>query len=255
MLDLSFNLISLLVIWSCNCNNATKNKNTCFGTSVAQVFWSTLNVISQWISKPRIKRPYKHRKASSGAGRFAQNLRACKKSQYDIRNCKSNRHSRRYTFKYCGSQSKPIFTNILYNGLIFKQRKKGNIKALSHCKWNRILRFLNHCQDITVHKNTKLKSSLLPFEELYMGSSDLSTNSEYDNRSNINFQLHHALNNVEGLGACYWYRCSTTWLLVLVALSHCPNKSVIKVFLSTRNLKYSWDLFLKLRSYSDNSSF
>ena len=30
---------------------------------------------------------------------------------------------------------------------------------------------------------------------------------------------------------------------------------MIKDFLSTRNLVYSWDLFLELRSYSDSSSF
>ena len=60
-----------------------------------------------------------------------------------------------------------------------------------------MLRSLNHRQDITVRKNTKLKSSLLPFEELNMGNGDLSTNSEYDNRSSINFSLHHALNQVD----------------------------------------------------------
>ena len=56
---------------------------------------------------------------------------------------------------------------------------------------------LNHCQDITVRENTKSKSSLLPFEGLNVGNGDLSTNSEYDNRSNINFPLLHALNQVD----------------------------------------------------------
>ena len=75
-----------------------------------------------------------------------------------------------------------------------KGRKSGNAKYSPPGKQNRMLCSLNHCQDITVQKDTKLKSSLLPFEELNMGNGDLSTNLEYDNRSNINFPLHHALN-------------------------------------------------------------
>ena len=55
---------------------------------------------------------------------------------------------------------------------------------------------LNHRQDIIVRENTKLKSSLLPFKKLNMGNGDLSTKSEYDNRSNIDFSFHHALNQV-----------------------------------------------------------
>ena len=67
-----------------------------------------------------------------------------------------------------------------------KGKKSGNTKASSPCKQNRVLRSLNHRQDITVSEDTKLKSSLLPFEELNMGNDHLSTNSEYDNRSSIN---------------------------------------------------------------------
>ena len=78
-----------------------------------------------------------------------------------------------------------------------KGRKSGNTKASSPRRQNWMLRSLNHCQDITVHENTKLKSSLLPFKELNMNNHDLSTNSEYDNRSNINFPLHHDLNQVD----------------------------------------------------------
>ena len=55
---------------------------------------------------------------------------------------------------------------------------------------------LNHPQDITLHGYTKLKLSLLIFEELNMGNDDLSMNSEYNNRSNINFPLHYALNQI-----------------------------------------------------------
>ena len=78
ILDLPSKLISLLVICSYNCNNATKKKVVHLGSSIAQVSQSILNVIPQWISKPRIRRPYKHLKTSSVAGRFAQSLRTCK---------------------------------------------------------------------------------------------------------------------------------------------------------------------------------
>ena len=78
-----------------------------------------------------------------------------------------------------------------------KERKRVNIKAPSPCRRNWMLCYINHHQDITVHENTKLKLLLLPFEELNMCNSDLSTNSEYNNRSNINFPLHHDLNQVD----------------------------------------------------------
>ena len=77
-----------------------------------------------------------------------------------------------------------------------KGKKKGNTKPPSPCRQNRMLCSLNHRQDITVCKNTKLKSPLVPFEELIMDKGDLSKKSEYDNCYNINFQLHHALNQV-----------------------------------------------------------
>ena len=38
ILDLSFKLISLLVIWSYNCNNAAKKNVTHLGSSIAQAF-------------------------------------------------------------------------------------------------------------------------------------------------------------------------------------------------------------------------
>ena len=78
-----------------------------------------------------------------------------------------------------------------------KGRKRGNTKPPSPRRRNRMLRALNHRQDITVRGSTKLKSSLLPFEELNMGNDHLSTNSEYDNRSSINFPFYHALNQVD----------------------------------------------------------
>ena len=78
-----------------------------------------------------------------------------------------------------------------------KGRKSGNTKAPSPCRQNRMLCSLNHCQDITVHGYTKLKLSLLPFKELNMGNDDLSTNSEYDNRSSVNFPCHNAPKQVD----------------------------------------------------------
>ena len=129
MLDLSLKLISFLVIWLCNCNNAVKKRITRLGISVVQVYRSTLNIFLQWIYKPQIRKPKNYRKLSSNAGRFAQNLRACKKSQYDVQNCQSGRNNQRHTFKCCGSQYKPISTNIPYNGLMVKGRKSGNTKA------------------------------------------------------------------------------------------------------------------------------
>ena len=75
VLNLSFKLISLLVIWLYNCNNTAKKKITHLGTSIDQICQSTLNIFPQWISIPRIRKPKIQHKSSSGAGRFAQNLR------------------------------------------------------------------------------------------------------------------------------------------------------------------------------------
>ena len=77
-----------------------------------------------------------------------------------------------------------------------KGKKRGNTKPPSPCRQNWMLCSLNHRHDITVHENTKLNPSLLPFEELIMNNSDLSTKSKYDNCSNINFPLHHAFKQV-----------------------------------------------------------
>ena len=80
ILHLSFKLVSHLVIWLYNCNNAMKKKITHLGTSIVKICRSTLNIIPQWISKPQIRKPKYHRKSSCSTGRFAQNLRTCKKS-------------------------------------------------------------------------------------------------------------------------------------------------------------------------------
>ena len=129
--DLSLKLISLLMIWSYNCNKAAKKNIIHLGTSIVRVCRSTLNNFPQWISKPRIRKPNNHRKSSSGVGRFVQNLCTCKKSHYDIRNCKSRRHNRRHSFKCHRSRHTPIYTNIPYDGLTVKGRHKGITKPPS----------------------------------------------------------------------------------------------------------------------------
>ena len=178
ILDLFLKLISLLVIWSYNCNNVAKKKVTHLESSLAQVFRSRLNVIPQWISKPRIKRPYKHRKASSGAGRLAQSFRICKKSHSDVRNCKSGRHNCHHSFKRHRPRYKPISTNIPYNGLKVKGRKSYKNKTPSPGRRNRMLRAIIRRQDAIIHRSTRFKSFLLHFNELDMDNNHLVTNSE-----------------------------------------------------------------------------
>ena len=78
-----------------------------------------------------------------------------------------------------------------------KDRKIGNTKAPFPRRQNWMLCVLNHHEDIIPCGSTKLKSSLLPFDEINMGNDHLSTNSGYDNCSSINFPFHHALNQVD----------------------------------------------------------
>ena len=197
ILDLSLQLISLLVIWSYNCNNIAKRKVTHLGSSIAHVFRLTLNVIPQWISKPQIKRSYKHQKASSGAGRFALNLRICKKSHYDVQNCKSGRHNWHHSFKCHKPRYKPISTNISYNGLKVKGRKSYKNKAPSPRRQNWMLRAIICCQCDIIRRSTRFKLSLLHFNKLDIDNNHLSTNSEYDDYSGINFPLQFAINQVD----------------------------------------------------------
>ena len=160
ILDLSLKLISLLVIWSYNCNNAVKKKVTHLGTSIARVCWSTLNIIPQWISKPRTRKPKNHRISSSGAWRFAQNLGTCKQSYCDIQNCKSGRRNRRHSFKRHKPRHRPIYTNIPYDGLMVKGRKKGTTKPPSPRRRNRMLRAINHWRHITNHTFIQVDSNI-----------------------------------------------------------------------------------------------
>ena len=137
-------LILFLVIWSWKYGAMMKNKITILRTSVNRVCGITLSIFPHWISKPCIQKHKNHSKASSSAGRFSQNLRACKNSRYHIRNCKSGRQNKRHTFRRHSSQHKPISTNIPYNGLMVKGKKKDNSKAPSPCRWDWMLCSLHH---------------------------------------------------------------------------------------------------------------
>ena len=116
-------LIALLAIWSWKCNNMLKNKITILQTSVIWVCETTSNIFPHWISKSRIRKHKNHSKASSGTGRFSHNLRACKKSRYNVWNYKSG-NTINVTLSY-KSRHKPISTDIPYNDLKVKGRKNG----------------------------------------------------------------------------------------------------------------------------------
>ena len=53
------------------------------------------------------------------------------------------------------------------------------------------------CQDDIICKSTRFKSSVLNFNKLDIDNNHLSTNSEYDDHSGINFPLLFALNQVD----------------------------------------------------------
>ena len=177
ILYLSFKLIPLLVIWSWKCNNALKKEITSLRTLATQVCWLALDVFPWWISKHRIWRHKNHSKTSNGAGRFAHILRACKISQYNVRNYKSGRHNRRHIFGHHNTLYKPLLTNIPYYGLKAKERKNRKSKIPSPCKQNLMLCALNLCQDA--------------------GNNHLLMDSGYDDHSYINFLFRQGLNQVD----------------------------------------------------------
>ena len=194
ILNLFSKLISLLVIWSCNCSNITKKKVTHLGSSIVQVFRSTLNIIPQWISKPQIKRSFKHRKGSNGAGRFALSLHICINSNYNIQNCKSSRHNHCHSFKQRWPRYKPISSNITYDGLKVKGRKVYTSPFPR--RQTRMLRANIRCQDDIICRSTRFKLSLLHFNELHINNNHSSTYSEYNDHSVLNFPLQFTPNQV-----------------------------------------------------------
>ena len=64
------------------------------------------------------------------------NLWACKKSQYNVRNCKSGRHNQRHTYRCCKSKYKSTSTsiNIPSYGLKVKKIKNRKTKHPSPCR-------------------------------------------------------------------------------------------------------------------------
>ena len=158
-----------------------KNKITIFWTSVHRVCGTALNIFPHWISKPYIRKHKNHSKASSGAGRFSQNLHACKKSQFIVHNYKSGRHNQRHTFRSCKSQDKTTSIDILYTGLKVKGkgRKNGKTKTPSPRRRNQTLCAINLCQDATVCGSTKIKPLFLFFDEPNLCNDYLLRDSEY----------------------------------------------------------------------------
>ena len=129
-----FKLMILLVIWSWKCNNMLKKKITSLQTLVIWVCQTTLTIFPHWIFKPCIRNHKNCSKASSGAGKFAQNILTCKKSRYNVQNCKSGRHNQRHTFRRRNSRYKPTSTITPYYGLKVKGRRNRKTKTPSPCR-------------------------------------------------------------------------------------------------------------------------
>ena len=172
ILNIFSKLISLIVIWPCYYSSITKKKVTHLGTSIVQVFQSTLNIIPQWISKPRIKKSFKHQKASNGAGRFAITLRKCKYSDYDLQNCKSGGQNKRHSFKEHSLQHRPCPFNNTYEGLTVK-RRKGYTTNSPHRQIRMVRANLSYQDDI-IPRSTRFKSSPLHSNEFDMNNNHLS---------------------------------------------------------------------------------
>ena len=88
-----------------------------------------------------------HSKTSKGIGRFAHILRACKMSQYNVRNYKFGRHNRRWVFRRHNTQHKPSLTKIPYCCLETKDKKNRKTKNSSSCQQNQMLCALSFYQD------------------------------------------------------------------------------------------------------------
>ena len=145
-----------------------------------------MDIFLHWISKPCIRKHKNHSKTSSGVKRFVQNLRACKKSQYNVQNWKSWRHSRRHTFRCHKSRNKPESTNISHYGLKVKERKKerknGKTKTPSHRQWNRMLHAIKHRQNTSVWNSIRIVPPFLPFDGLNLCNDYMFMDSEYNDR-------------------------------------------------------------------------
>ena len=159
-----------------------KNKITSLQILVIWVCRTTLNIFSHWISKPPIRKHKNHSKASSGAGRFSQNLRACKKSQFIVRNCKSGRYNQQHTFRHRKLQHKTTLTNIPYTGLKVKGRKKGKTKISSPRRQIWMICAINLRQDASLCGSTKIKPPFMLFDKPILCNDNILMDSEYSDR-------------------------------------------------------------------------
>ena len=94
-------------------------------------------------------------------------------------------------------QHKTTSTDIPYTDLKVKGRKNGKTKILSPCRRNRMLRAINLCQDATLCDSTKMKPPFLFFDEPSLCNDYILRDSEYIDRSCINFPCHRVLNQVD----------------------------------------------------------
>ena len=181
ILHISFKLILLLVIWSWKCNNVLKKKITSLQTLVIWICQTTLNIFPHCMSKPCIRKHKNHSKASSGAGRFAQYLLACKKWQYNIQNRKSGRHNQHHTFRRHNSRYRPTSTNVPYYDLKVKRRKKRNTKLSSLCWQYWMIHEIKHCHNTSLWNSTRMLPPLIPFDEPNLYNNCIFINPEYNN--------------------------------------------------------------------------
>ena len=99
----------------------------------------------------------------------------------------SGGHNQRHSFKQHRPRHKPIPSNIKYKGLEVKGRKEYT--SPSPCRQTWMLRATIRCQDDIICRSTRFKSPLLHFNELDINNNHLSTNSEYNDHSVLNFPL------------------------------------------------------------------
>ena len=138
---------------------------------------SALTIIPKWISKPRIKKSFKQRKASNGAGKFAVNLRKCKYSDYDVQNCKSGQHNRRHSFKRHSPRHRPCPSNNTYKTLTVEGRNRYTPSSL-HGQTQMVRADLSYQDDI-IRRSTRFKPPLLHSNEFDMNNNHLSVNSTH----------------------------------------------------------------------------
>ena len=77
-----------------------------------------------------------------------------------------------------------------------KERKNGKTNTPSPRRWNQMLCAINFRQDNTLRGSTKMKPPFLPFDKPNLCNDYILRDSEYIDRSCINFTCHCVLNQV-----------------------------------------------------------